>query len=114
MFTNEQHLNWIATGQIGEALLSYAMIKGVGKEVLKAGLWKDTVDDHWTIVCNGTANKIDFVPAFSWSIEFNGWPAGIISVITGEGVILDGEIGNAKTLQKALLESISSHLKQTT
>jgi len=113
-YTTTEHLNWVKTGSIGEALLSYAMLK-IGpektKETVTAGLWKDTVDETWKIVCNGTPNKLEEIPPYSWTIEFNGWPAGLLSVITGEGVICAGELGNVENLQKALFESISLYLK---
>lgn len=112
-FTTEQHLNWVKTGHIGEALLSYAVIKGVTPAMIKTELWEDTVDDHWKIVCNGTHNKIGAIPPYSWSIEFNGWPAGFVSVITGESFLCAGVVANAATLQQALVKSITSYLKIT-
>jgi hypothetical protein len=42
------------------------------------GLWIRKLDEQWLMKCNGHAEKIDGVPPFSFYIEFNGWPAGII------------------------------------
>jgi hypothetical protein len=110
MNTEELSLS-IKEGHIGEALLSYAMIRGATPELIKAGNLTYEVDKTWTITVNGTPNKIAAVPPYSWYIEFNGWPAGILSVITGEGLLCAGAAGNAKELAKALFESITLYLK---
>lgn len=86
---------------ICETLLEYVSFLGVKKIDSLPGLWENQIDEHWKIKCNGHKETIDNVPALCWSIEFNGWPAGILSVM-GDGVICAGSEGNAENLQKAI------------
>lgn len=82
-------------------LMSYAKFTGA-KDLFKLpGLWVKAVDDNWTIKCNGHDKEIEKVPPFSWFIEYNGWPAGILTVM-GDGFLCAGENGNETNLKKAL------------
>lgn len=87
---------------IAEILMEYAISKGATKLHLVTGLWVSKIDEHWLVKCNGHRETIDLVPPFSWSIEYNGWPAGIVGAIDGEGIIAVGEIVNEKTLLEAI------------
>lgn len=91
---------------ICETLLDYVSFLGVQNIESLPGLWENQIDKHWKIKCNGHAETIDNVPALCWRIEFNGWPAGILSVI-GEGVICGGDEANAENLQKAIEAKMS-------
>lgn len=92
-----------------ELLLEYAFVSGVKAISGMEGLWKHDLDENWTIKCNGHDKEIESVPPYSWSIEFNGFPAGIIDVMTGEGIICNGEAGNEENLRKVLESKISSY-----
>lgn len=112
MITKEEAVEIIKTRHIAEGLIAFALYNGASAICMKKELYVKKVDEHWTIKCNGRNKKINTVPPFSWSIEFNGWPAGILS-ITGEGVLCAGEAGNEDNLRNALLSSVES-MKQTT
>lgn len=90
---------------IAELLLEYAMSLGVTPDLIKAGIWENKIDDHWTVKLNGQTEEVDSVPGFSWLIEFNGWPAGILSVL-GDGFLCAGAYGNEENLRKAIEEKM--------
>lgn len=95
----------IETGHIAESLLAFAMFKGAESISMKKELWQHKVDDTWTIKCNGQETKVDGVPPFSWYIEYNGWPAGILGIM-GDGVLCAGDGGNEENLRAALLKRL--------
>lgn len=86
---------------LAELLLEYAISTGAKRINELPGLWINQVDEHWLIKCNGHEDVIDHVPPFSWSIEYNGWPAGIMH-IRGDGFLCSGEMANEKTLIAAI------------
>lgn len=90
-----------AKKHICESLIEYVSRLGIKRINELPGLFEHKVDEQWTIKCNGHKEPIDNVPPFHWYIEYNGWPAGILS-LTGEGEICDGDTANIDTLQAAL------------
>lgn len=95
----------IKSGHIAEGLLAFAMYNGATSISMKEGLWVKEVDKTWTVKCNGHKERVDTIPPFSWYIEFNGWPAGVIGIL-GDGVLCAGEAGNEENLRAALLNNI--------
>jgi hypothetical protein len=97
--------------QIAEA---FAMIAELGsalgvRDVNKLpGCWEHQVDEQWWIALNGHRETIkdshgsDVMP-FHAVIEFNGWPAGIIS--PAGGIIAAGSCANESTFIGALREA---------
>ena len=84
-------------------------IPGIGK---LPGLWERTLDSRWKFWVNGhmetlkTLGKETPVHPGDCYVEFNGWPAGIFSLITGEGVICAGTEGNYENFCKALRAAV--------
>jgi len=64
------------------------------------GLWRFDVDEHWKIAVNGHAEEVDGVPKYRMYVEYNGWPAGLLSA--NGGSIAAGKLANIFTLQAAL------------
>jgi hypothetical protein len=95
---------------ICETLMEYVEFLGVTKIDALPGLWESKVDDHWTVKCNGHSFDIDSVPGFSWYIEYNGWPAGVISVL-GDGFLCAGEAGNEEHLRIGLEAAMINTVK---
>jgi hypothetical protein len=106
---NREVIDTIKNGHIAEGLLSYAMFNGATSISMKEGLWVRKVDEHWIVKCNGKDHDVENIPPFSWSIEFNGWPAGIMSIM-GDGILCAGEAGNEENLRKALLDSVNQKI----
>ena len=69
--------------------------------------WERKVDDKWTFWVNGqmelsklpTGAEIQPGECF---VEFNGWPAGLFNIITGEGTLAVGAVANYETFCDAL------------
>ena len=84
------------------------------------GLWNRKLNQQWETWINGhmeplTAESPDGcggmkVQPGDCYVEFNGWPAGSFSVITGEGIIAAGAAGNYETFCDALREAASSNI----
>ena len=89
-----------------ELLMEYALSIGVKRINELPGLWEHKIDDTWEVKCNGHNKTIGSVPPYSWSISYNGWPAGIMS-ITGEGILCAGEGGNEENLKEAILKKLN-------
>lgn len=78
------------------------------------GLWKRKLDERWTFWVNGHMDgprKVEDgdqggqgfeVHPGDVFVEFNGWPAGSFSLITGEGIIAAGAAANYETFCDAL------------
>lgn len=86
---------------IAELLVEYAIAQGATPEIMCNSIWTSEVDKHWTIKCNGTMEEMENIPALSWYIMFNGWPAGSLSLL-GDGVLCAGEAGNEENLRAAI------------
>ena len=78
------------------------------------GLWHHRLDDQWEFWINGhmepqggeeIAQKL--APGECY-VKFNGWPAGLFSIITGDGVIAAGEIANYEAFCAALRGAIAA------
>lgn len=107
--TKNEAIETIKNGHIAEGLLCYAMMNGATAIAMKEGLWINRVDDQWAIKCNGKLEDVENVPAASWYIEFNGWPAGIIGIL-GDGMLCAGAEGNEENLRAALLKNIEEKI----
>jgi len=70
------------------------------------GVCSIKIDDTWSVAVNGHDTEKDGVPAFHASIEYNGWPAGIVGV--HGGIVCAGECANENTLIAALDAAIAS------
>jgi hypothetical protein len=73
--------------------------------------WEVEIDDRWFIAANGHTEKIRCskgvtVDPFYFYVEFNGWPAGMVSPAGGE--FAAGAEANTDTFIKAINEKISS------
>lgn len=70
------------------------------------GCWERSVDERWWVAANGHSTPTpcsrggEPIPPYSFYIEFNGWPAGIVG--PGGGVVAAGELANEETLRAAL------------
>lgn len=93
--------------------ISEAFVKAVelaaalgAKDISKLpGCWSHQVDDHWKIDLNGKDTPIHGIPPFHIAIEYNGWPAGILSPVGG--LIAAGVGANETTFIRALDKAIS-------
>lgn len=91
------------------AVINLAIALGVREICKMPGCWEQKVDEHWTIAVNGhhelkIAEKSlsckTEVPPFHCYVEFNGFPAGLISPYNG--VICAGSIANEDSFISAL------------
>lgn len=91
------------------ALAKYAQKSGT--PTIKDKLWQVKLDDQWEFAVNGYAEKKETAPflgsgfkkqlqPFECYIEFNGWPAAIIT--PGGGEFAAGEAANPETFISAL------------
>lgn len=86
---------------LGQLLIDYALSQGA-KQVNKIpGLWDNKIDEHWRIQFNPHHDVLGNVPPFSWYVEYNGFPAGILD-IRGDGIICCGEFANENGLMEAI------------
>jgi hypothetical protein len=89
-------------------LCEYGLALGMKNISELPGCWEQKIDENWWIACNGHENPVQCsksagaatVPPFSFYIEFNGWPAGIVDA--GGGSLCAGAIANEETLITAL------------
>jgi hypothetical protein len=79
------------------------------------GAWFRRIDNHWSIWVNGQMTAQAGGPGGDVSIppgecyvEFNGWPAGIFSMLTGEGELAAGELANYGSFCAALQSAVES------
>ena len=68
------------------------------------GCWSHQIDGHWKIDVNGKDVTVENIPPYHIAIEYNGWPAGILSPIGG--IIAAGEGANETTFIAALDKAI--------
>lgn len=106
--SKQEALETIKTGHIAEGLMVMAMYTGAKNLNAHPGLWEKKIDDTWHIKCNGHPEDLGGVPGLSWYIEYNGWPAGVMSVL-GEGVLCAGEGGNEENLRIALIDFVNKN-----
>lgn len=78
------------------------------KEPVVGGrIWHRKLDEQWEFWVNGnlkpaTVDEGATIQGGDVYVKFNGWPAGIFSLITGEGCIAAGEIANMDTFCDAI------------
>lgn len=79
------------------------------------GCWECTIDEHWKIAVNGHAEpkvcSLSTLPIepFHCFIDFNGWPAGLMSPYGG--TIAAGEAANEVTFIEAVNAAIERATK---
>lgn len=84
----------------------------VGAAPIKDKIWTHKVDEHWEIAVNGKDHTAETAPfgqsqlpikiqPFHCYVEFNGWPAGILS--PHGGTFAAGSLANIEEFDKALL-----------
>ncbi len=73
---------------------------------IKGKVWEHKIDDHWFIKINGHSKEMQGIPAFHMTIEYNGFPAGIVSPF--EGTIAAGEAANEDTFIEAVQKKLES------
>ncbi|WP_018086454.1 hypothetical protein [Desulfurispora thermophila] len=91
------------------ALAAELAIKdGVAPLCRLPGVWERQIDDNWKIVLNGHNSPKDYnvltIPPFHMYVEFNGWPAGLLSPFGG--TIAAGTVANENALISALKKAL--------
>ena len=86
---------------IVETLMEYAIFLGAKRINELPGLWENKINNQWTIKCNGHNEDMQGVPPFSWYVEYNGLPAGILSIM-GDWAIPTVNGLNEESLHKAI------------
>ncbi len=79
-------------------------------------LWTHKVDEQWTFAVNANrepVKTVDGVPVdpFHVYVEFNGWPAAVISP-TGDGVFAAGTAANVTAFNVAVLKAAQARKEQ--
>ncbi len=77
------------------------------------GLWERKLDERWTFWINGQLKPIETprscpVAPGDCYVEYNGWPAGSFSLITGDGIIAAGSCANYDTFCEALQSALAA------
>ncbi len=78
-------------------------------EVLKEApirdkVWENQIDEHWFIKINGHSKEMKGIPAYCMTIEYDGFPAGIISPF--DGMMVSGEVINEDALIAAMKKKL--------
>lgn len=68
-------------------------------------VWTCKVDEQWTFKINGHKEEMEKIPAFHMFVEYNGWPAGLVS--SYGGIIAAGNAANEQTFIDALNKKLS-------
>jgi hypothetical protein len=94
--------------EIMDAFAGYAIRHGHAPINRLVGCLEVQVDSRWWIAANGhrtptKCSKGVEVAPFEIYIEFNGWPAGMVSPF--DGVLAAGSIANEAALVKVLREA---------
>ena len=79
------------------AIVNYALSHGVRSLADRPGLWEVQIDEHWWIALNPHDEKLKCSHGADVSfghcyIEWNGWPAGMITPY--DGIIAAGALAN--------------------
>ena len=94
-----------------QRVVELALALGVRSIKDLPGCWEYQIDEHWWIALNGHDQEITCshsatkIKPYCGYIEFNGWPAGYLSV--AGGVLAAGLIANEKVLIAALDRAIA-------
>lgn len=81
------------------------LARGIRSIKDRPGLTIVEIDKHWTVKINPHRGDIENIPFGHMYVEFNGWPAGLISPY--EGTIAAGEAANEDTLIDAIDKALS-------
>lgn len=88
-----------------EALVAIAELhQALGRPPLNGAIGEYQFAE-WHVRLNGAGEEQDGIPPFTASIEFNGWPAGLID--PAGGVIAAGELANEDTFIAAARAEIA-------
>ena len=73
------------------------------------GVWVRRLDDDWLIAVNGHLEPREYegvaVPPFTCYVEYNGWPAGMLTPF--DGALAAGESANLDTFATALRQAVA-------
>ncbi len=98
--------------QVCTAFYAVAKLAEVLKESpIRDKIWEHQIDRHWFIKINGYSKQVNGIPPYNMFIEFNGYPAGILSPF--DGTIAAGTEANEDTFIEAVkkkLESLGENL----
>ena len=90
--------------EVFDEICQLALALGVKNINQLPACWEHKVDEEWRIAVNAHNKPVNAgdttVPAFTAYLEFNGWPAGLISPYGG--MMASGAIANEVELLKAL------------
>lgn len=90
----------------------YAVALGAKSISALPGCWEKRIDEHWWVAINGhkddmaCSREAPPVPSLHCYIEYDGWPAGLISL--QDGVIAAGESANEDTFIAAVKRALYS------
>lgn len=94
----------IATAYV--AAIESAVAHGCPKPLREVWSWEVPGDGGtWRLTFNGTAEEAELIPAYHLSVQWNGWPAGILG--PAGGIIAAGAAANEQALIAALKQSPS-------
>ncbi len=84
-------------------------------------VWKRVLDAHWTFWVNGNpetgkggTDDLHDIPPYDCYVEFNGWPAGLFSIVTGEGCLAAGSLANYDSFCQGLKKAIEEKRHEET
>lgn len=88
-------------------IMNLAEARGVRRINELPGCWELALDKQWWIALNGHREPVKCsrgadVPPFACYVEFNGWPAGLVSPGPEGGVLAAGQAANEDALIEAL------------
>lgn len=92
-------------------LAEFAVATGAKSIGDLAGCWEKRIDEHWWVAVNGHLDEVACsreapVPPRHAYIEYDGWPAGVLS--EQGGVVTMGEVANEDSLKAALRRAVTS------
>ncbi len=85
-------------------VVQLALALGVRKASALPGLWEHDVDAQWRVKLNPHPEEREQIPGYHMLVEFNGWPAGLIS--PQGGTIAAGAVANEHTFIEAVCQAI--------
>ncbi len=72
---------------------------------IQGKVWENQIDEHWFIKINGHSKEMQEIPPFCMTIEYDGFPAGIISPF--DGTMLAGEVVNEDEFIEAVEKKLA-------
>lgn len=96
---------------VWEHIFNLAESKGAAPINKHPGCWECRLDEHWLVAMNGHPEPMETqlcpspvtVQPFTVYVEFNGWPAGVFNMYSGE--FAAGSMANLDAFQAALIEA---------